>query len=156
VSDVKVALVDLHIPVEGAGTVVVHAGDVIPSEVADSVKNEAAYRIVDAKKGAADAEAAQKAAADAAEKAKADAAAAEEAAKLAAQGKELAGGAPAGESETPAYDPSTEPEHGTAYVDRAYASVQAAAKARGLNAAGTADTIIARLEADDRERAENE
>lgn len=49
--------------------------------------------------------------------------------------------------------PEPDPEADKAYADREYRSLQTAAKNRGLSAAGDTPTLIARLEADDREKA---
>jgi len=169
----RIAVTDLHIPAD-AGVRIVRAGEAIPEDLYESVSNPDAFLEVDEDEGLAEkaAEAAKaKAAADAAEKAKqveaqkaADALAAKAAAeqakadetrKLVEGGTEL--NTPAGSDlEAKPYDPSLEPEYGTPLTERSYASLQKAAKLRGLDASGKGDVLIARLEADDRERAENE
>jgi hypothetical protein len=53
------------------------------------------------------------------------------------------------------YDPSTEDEADKPYREREYRSLQSAAKARDLSGQGSGDVLIARLEADDRDRAAN-
>lgn len=57
------------------------------------------------------------------------------------------------EQTPPPYDPTTEAEADKPYAERAFKHLQEAAKARGLSGAGNADTLVARLEADDRDRA---
>lgn len=162
----RVALVDLHIATGPGVMKVVHAGEVIPEELHDEVTNTDAYVVTDEEQEladeaqqAADAAEAAKLAAAAQAKAKADADAADEAAKRAAAEKvtpPIGDQVPA--SQEPAaddYDVTTEPEHGTLIAERSYKSLQVAAKARGLKADGNQDALVARLEADDRERAEN-
>lgn len=169
----RIAVTDLHIPAD-AGVRIVGAGEAIPEDLYENVSNPDAFLEVDEDEGLADkaAEAAKaKAAADAAEKAKqieaqkaadalaaqaaADQAKAEETRKLVEGGTEL--NTPAGSDlEAKAYDPSAEPEHGTPLAERAYNSLQKAAKLRGLNASGNQEVLLARLEADDRERADEE
>lgn len=160
----RIARVDIHVPVK-AGTVrVIHAGDVIPEDLLERVTNPNVFVEVESGEDladkAAEAAAAIKAGQEAEAKAKADAdkiaATAAAKAKADADAAAAAGeqGAPAGPDL--AHDLATEPEHGTPYLERSHKSLQAAAKARGLKADGKQDVLVARLEADDRERTENE
>lgn len=163
-SERRVATVALHIPVEPGDVRVIGIGEVIPEELHDLVKNEAAYTVEDgsrsaepsaeelARRAAAEAEKARQDELEAEGRAAAAQAKADETARQGATGAGLdAPGAPAA-PEGPAYDPSTEPEHGTPYASRSHGALQKAAKARGLKADGSTEKLAARLEADDRER----
>lgn len=167
-SAVKVAVANIHVQTDTGEVVIVKTGHRIPKELLKFIGNTDAYTEVDdsadderqalIEAGRAQAQAdAAKAQADAdaaAAQAKADA---DAAAKVAGQGADDQGGANQGgdDGQKPAYDPTTEPESDKKYVERGFQSLRAAAKARDLSGEGNTETLIARLEADDRDRAAN-
>lgn len=123
-SDVKVATRYVHVPGGVEGVTVFKPGDIIPAEFADQVTNPGAFEVL------------------------ADATATPVTATGAPSGD---GG---GDAPPPATEQSTEvPEADLPYDERKFASLQAVAKARGLSGAGKAEELVARLEADDREKA---
>ena len=158
-SAVKVAKTDIHV-IGGDGLPrIVKKGSRIPVEFLSRITNPDAFEVLevdgppatvvvsgqgDSPQAAADAQAAadQKAAADQADDETPDDAEAKAAAEQAALAEARK-----------AYDPATEAEADKVYAERAYRSLQAAAKARGLKGDGDQATLVARLEADDRDRA---
>jgi hypothetical protein len=62
-------------------------------------------------------------------------------------------GTPTADAGTPTADAGTPEVAAPSYEDKAFADLQATAKSRGLSGAGTVAVLIARLEADDREKA---
>lgn len=163
-SAVKVAKTDIHVIGDDGLPRIVKKGSRIPVEFLSRITNPDAFEVLEvdgppatevvsgqgvSPQAAADAQAAadQKAAADQAAAEQADDETPDDAeAKAAAEQAALA-------EARKAYDPATEAEADKVYAERAYRSLQAAAKARGLKGDGDQATLVARLEADDRDRA---
>lgn len=160
-SAVKVAVANIHVQTDTGEVVVVKTGQRVPKELLQFIGNKDAYTEVDDasdddRQAVIEAGRAQ-AAADAA-KAQADADAAAAQAKVDAEAKAKADGQgddQGGAGDAKPYDPTTEPESDKKYADRGFQALRAAAKARDLSGEGNTETLIARLEADDRDRAAN-
>lgn len=159
---------DLHLVGEDGQTVVLPAGSTVPSEYKKLVTNpnvfvededetvDPAIAEAEAAQAAADADAATaKAAAEAAAKAEVDAAQAQaqaDADALAAQAAQAAANDAAAAAQAEAEAAAVAAAAQTVdYSALSFPDLQGLAKTRGLSGAGNTATLIARLEADDRD-----